>query len=95
MDWYSAGIEDSVSGRRQARIQLAAAANDVLSTVGIKVSYYPGASTLSLHSPTGTTVTVQQFSEIWPIADKLTGRGFDPLDPGTIARHGGRSEHHD
>jgi hypothetical protein len=95
MDWYSAGIENSVSGRLRARVQLAAAANRILRHVGLKASFYPGASTLSLHSPTGHTVTIQQFSEIWPGVDKLTGQGFDPLDRNAIARQGVRDEHND
>lgn len=95
MDWYSAGIEDSVAGRLRARVQLAAAANGILRHLGLKASYYPGASTLALHSPTGHTVTIKQLSEIWPEVDKLTARRFDPLDPNAIARHGGRDERND
>ncbi len=87
IDWFSAGVPDSAAGRLQARTELASAASALLGPAGVKVSHYPGASTLSVRSTTGATVTIRQLAELAPAAHKLTKASFDPLDPATIARH--------
>lgn len=90
IDWFNAGVENSAAGHVRARMQLAQAASVVLRGAGLRVSYYPGASTLSVHNSTGATVTVRQLSEIWPAVHKLTGSFVDPLAPDAIIRQAGQ-----
>lgn len=95
IDWFQAGVEDSAPGRIRGRMQLAQAASSVLRDTGLRVSYYPGASTLAVYDSTGATVTVRQLSEIWPAVHKLADSFMDPLDTETIVRQAGRVRDHD
>jgi hypothetical protein len=85
LDWFSAGVENSVFGRIDAKRQLAAAARAALQEAGLNVTYHPGASTLSLRNSTGAIIVVRQFSEIGPAVRKLGGQDLDPLAPEAIA----------
>jgi hypothetical protein len=81
IDWYSAGVPDSPGGRIQARTRLARAANAVLTGSGLSVTFYQGASSLSMRNTGGATEPVQTLSDVWTAASKLSGIHLDPLAP--------------
>lgn len=78
-DWYNAGIDDSLAGRRRGRANLVAAAAELLSVLGVRVRTYPGTLTMLVEKPTGASRTVAQLPEIVPAAEELSARSFDPL----------------
>lgn len=81
IDWYSAGISDSPGGRILSRSQLARAANAILTGSGLNVTFYPGASGLSIRNSAGVTEQIHSLSDVWTIAGKLNGAPLDPLAP--------------
>jgi hypothetical protein len=81
IDWYSAGVPDSPGARILARMRLARAANAVLTGSGLSVTFYPGASGLSVRNTAGATEPVQGLSDVWSAVRKLSGAPMDPLGP--------------
>ena len=81
----SAGAPEVFAGRtepqtrlreRQARTRIL---NAVLKGNGVVIKDWSGNSYL-LTSRTGRTAIVDTIGEVWPAAERLTGRTCDPLD---------------
>ncbi|MCW5252045.1 MULTISPECIES: hypothetical protein [unclassified Streptomyces] len=79
VDWFGAGVADSLAARRRARAELAAAATEMLAGTGVRVTAPPGSMTLSVQNGTGRTRTVTRLDEILGAAEVMTGRRIDPL----------------
>lgn len=86
LDWYSAGVPDSPGGRMRAKTRLARAANAVLTGSGLSVTFYPGASSVSMRNTAGATEPVHTLSDVWTAAGKLSGAPLDPLAPHFTSR---------
>ena len=71
----------TVGRERQARARVL---NAVLAHYGLAVSDW-AASKLVLRSRTGRTELVDNLTELWPAAERLTGKPCDPLDPTLLA----------
>jgi len=67
------------AAERQAR---ARAANRILKPYGLALDEWAGRYTLKARN--GKTAIVDHLGAIWPEAERLSGRTFDPLDPATI-----------
>lgn len=91
VDWYTAGVADSLAARRRARSALGEAASTLLAGLGLRVVAHPGALTLNVRTSTGRSVTVSGLDEIIEAATELTGRTVDPLDPAVIDAAGRRN----
>jgi hypothetical protein len=69
---------------RQARRREAARrmklANALLSPRRIKLADWEGRSYV-ITGPTGNTQVFESLAHLWPEAEAMAGRGFDPLDP--------------
>lgn len=91
VDWYSAGIADSLSERRRARSALAAAADAAMQHLGLRATVYPGAFAMSVSTKSGAQVLVASLSDLQGAAQKLTGSVLDPLDPAQITALSGES----
>jgi len=81
----SAGAPEVFAGRtepqtplreRQTRVRIL---NTVLKVHGVAIKDWSGNSYL-LTSRTGRTAIVDTISDIWPAAERLSGRTCDPLD---------------
>ena len=66
---------------RQQRIRIL---NVVLGHYGLTVSDWTAGKSM-LRSATGRTALVDNVGELWPAAERLTGRPLDPLDPTLLA----------
>ena len=66
---------------RQERVRLA---NRVLAHFRLSLSDFSG-SAYVLRSHTGRTAMIDNLTELWPAAERLTGRPCDPLDPALVA----------
>lgn len=89
--WTSAVDRPGVYSRntdRQARRAEGArrlkAANRVLEYRRLKLSEWHGTSYV-ISSPTGASKVFDALSHLWPEAEALATRGFDPLDEGLIS----------
>lgn len=58
--------------------------NQVLNFYGLRVSSRSGGG-YTVSTRTGRSVLCEDFGDLWPKAQKLTGRLVDPLDPALIA----------
>ncbi|GGD98822.1 hypothetical protein GCM10011390_16990 [Aureimonas endophytica] len=67
---------------RARRIRLA---NRVLGAYRLTLSDFQGRAYL-LATATGKTEVIETLAHLWPTAEKLAGRPFDPLDDGLLAR---------
>ncbi len=85
-DWYNAGVEESLAGRRRGRVELTAAADELVSVLGLRVKTYPGAVTMTVEKPTGSSRVVAGVSGIVAAAEALSGHSFDPLADALITR---------
>ena len=66
--------------RRQARRERVALGNAVLRPIGLTLSDWQGSEFL-LRARTGATTMVGTLTDLWPKAERLSGRIIDPLDP--------------
>lgn len=75
---------DRLSRRREAanRVKLA---NALLEPRQLKLAEWQGASYM-LSSPTGSTQIFESLAHLWPEAEAMSGRAFDPLDPDFLDR---------
>ncbi|MFZ5778862.1 MAG: hypothetical protein ACOY4R_01480 [Pseudomonadota bacterium] len=71
--------------RRRERAHRIACASRVLKYYGLTLSDWQ-ASSFILSTATGKTELVEDLGHLWPAAEKLLGRGCDPLDPDLIVR---------
>jgi len=80
----SAGGAPGATASRQAdRQHRARIANAVLGVFGLKLSDWMNRYTLT--GPTGRSAVIDNLGAVWPMAERLTGRPCDPLDPAVIA----------
>jgi hypothetical protein len=76
-----AGAKDeSRRNRRRERTRRATVTNQVLRHYGLNVSDWSGTKYI-LRDGKGRSELVQDLGSLWPVAQKLTGRLLDPLDP--------------
>ncbi len=71
---------DEAHRRRQERADRIAVANGVLRARGLSLCDWQGSSYI-LSTATGNTEIVESLAHLWPTAERLSGRDFDPLDP--------------
>lgn len=71
--------------RRLERARRIKAANAVLGAYRLTLSDWQGRAYL-LSTATGKTEVVETLAHLWPTAEALCGRSFDPLDPDLIGR---------
>ncbi|GHG99328.1 hypothetical protein [Pseudodonghicola xiamenensis] len=74
---------DSQSRRAETGRRLRAA-NAILSYRRLKLDLWQGRSYV-VSSPTGASAVFEALSHLWPEAEALAGRDFDPLDDSLIA----------
>lgn len=70
---------DRLARRREAakRVKMA---NALLSPRRIKLAEWEGRSYV-IAGPTGSTQVFESLAHLWPEAEAMAGRSFDPLDP--------------
>ncbi len=71
--------------RRRERARRVAGANRILAQYGMRVSDWHGTAFI-LATATGKTEMVETLSHLWSVAERLSGRLCDPLDPALLAR---------
>lgn len=76
---------DSRLDRRRERLNRVIAANRMLSAFGLTLADWQGASFV-LSTRTGKSEIIEDLGHLWPAAERLAGRVFDPLDDEFIAR---------
>ena len=75
---FAGRAEVHTAGReRQQRTRIL---NVLLGHYGLSVSDWTAGKSV-LRSATGRTALVDNVGELWPAAERLTGRALDPLDP--------------
>jgi hypothetical protein len=91
-DWTDAATRPGVFTRnvgslerRRERVNRVACAQRVLGFYGLTLSDWQ-ASSFVLSTLTGKTEIVDNLTHLWAVAEKLTGRPCDPLDPKLIER---------
>jgi len=76
---------DESRSRRLERAKRIRLANTVLGAYRLTLSDFQGRSYL-LATATGKTEIIETLAHLWPTAEKLSGRLFDPLDEDLLAR---------
>ena len=71
--------------RRRERARRVTVANRILAHYGMQMSDWQGAAFL-LSTATGKTEMVENLSHLWSVAERLSGRICDPLDPTLLRR---------
>ena len=71
--------------RRAERTRRIRAANEILRAYRLTLSDWHGRSYV-LATATGKTEIIENLAHLWPAAERLSGRLFDPLDPDLLAR---------
>ena len=69
---------------RRERLDRAGLVNRVLAHYRLSLKDWSGAQYV-LRSGTGKTVLIDNLSQMWAEAERMTGREMDPLDPELIA----------
>ncbi|WP_323117752.1 hypothetical protein [Burkholderia alba] len=77
--WAHRGPPDTTINARQRWLTQMALANEVLRTFRLRLDDFHGQSFV-LTSPTGATALVENFTEVWKMAETMLGRTLDPLD---------------
>ncbi|PYN62424.1 MAG: hypothetical protein DMD92_02915 [Candidatus Rokuibacteriota bacterium] len=78
------GVPPVGSTRRQERLHRVRLANKVLKHYGLMLADWDGACFV-LRSRTGRSAIVQHLAALWPVAERMSRRRCDPLDPALIA----------
>ncbi len=73
-----------MQARRAEGARRIRAANQVLAHRRLNLAEWQGVNYV-LASPTGKSSVFEALSHLWPEAEALTGRAFDPLDEDLIA----------
>lgn len=71
--------------RRRERARRVAVANGILAHYGMQVADWQGVSFV-LSTATGKSEMVENLSHLWSVAERLSGRQCDPLDPALLRR---------
>ena len=89
--WTDSSATPEVFGDRQAthtarreRFDRAGLVNRILGHYRLSMKDWAGAQYV-LRSGTGKTALVENLSQMWAEAERMTGRELDPLDPALIA----------
>lgn len=69
--------------RRRERANRVQAANRILKYYGLQLEDWQGQSFV-LRTLTGKSEIIDSPAHLWPMAEKLTGRVCDPLDPALL-----------
>jgi hypothetical protein len=69
---------------RQARLRRVTILNNVLSLYRVRVDDWQGTA-MVVNGPTGRAEIADTLTDLWPKAEVVAGRLFDPLDPVLIA----------
>jgi hypothetical protein len=80
-DWSTA-MTNSLPARQQRYFRIAQA-NQILSFFRLKLEDFQGVSYV-LSSPTGRSEVISDLGQLWPVAETMTGRQIDPLDPALL-----------
>ncbi|GAB3528673.1 hypothetical protein GCM10027443_06950 [Pontibacter brevis] len=70
---------------RRNRLYRAKLANSLLCHFGLKLEDWNGSKFL-LSDRKGRQEIIEDLGDLWPVAEKLTGRRLDPLDPVLIGK---------
>ncbi|MBX6322843.1 MAG: hypothetical protein IRY94_13520 [Rhodospirillaceae bacterium] len=84
-DWTEAGGAAAGTTRRGRRLARASLANAVLRHYGLSLSDWQGARYV-LRKATGGSELVDSLGDLWPAAERLSGRRCDPLDEALLER---------
>lgn len=76
---------DESHGRRLERARRIRVANAALGVYRLTLSDWQGRAYL-ISTATGKTEVIETLAHLWPAAERLSGRSFDPLDPAFLAR---------
>ena len=76
---------DAHRTRRLERAKRIRVANAVLAAYRLSLADWQGRAYL-LSTATGKTEVIETLAHLWPAAERLSGRSFDPLDPDFLAR---------
>jgi hypothetical protein len=82
---WAEGAGWTAETRRAERLRRVGLINAALGHYGLAVADWQGARYL-LSSRTGRTEIVADLAELWRMAERMLGRGCDPLDPALVAR---------
>jgi hypothetical protein len=69
---------DGSAGSRADSQHRVAVGNDVVGVFGLRLAEWSGRYTLT--GPTGGSAVVDNFGDLWPVAERIAGRQCDPLD---------------
>jgi hypothetical protein len=90
--WTDAAPRESVytqtadpTRRRRSRAERVQVINRALAHYGMRLADWQGASFV-LSTLTGKSEIVEDLGHLWPIAERLSGRLCDPLEPDLLAR---------
>jgi len=78
---YTRNVDQA--GRRREAANRMKFANAVLRSRGLKIAEWQGSSYI-LSSPTGASRIFRNLAHLWPEAEAMSGRPFDPLDPALL-----------
>ncbi|MBO0902831.1 hypothetical protein [Jiella sonneratiae] len=76
---------DETRSRRLERARRIRLANRVLAAYRLQLGDWQGRAYL-LSTATGKTEVIDSLAHLWPAAEQLSGRSFDPLDPDLLSR---------
>ena len=76
---------DDPHRRRLERAKRIRLANAILGAYRLTLSDFQGRAYL-LSTATGKTEVIETLAHLWPAAEKMSGRAFDPLDDSLLAR---------
>jgi hypothetical protein len=71
--------------RRRERQRRVSLANRILAVYGMSLSDWRG-TTFVLSTATGKSEIVENLTHLWSVAERLSGRVCDPLDPALLVR---------
>ncbi|MCP1547997.1 MULTISPECIES: hypothetical protein [Methylorubrum] len=75
---------DTARERRLERTRRIRLANRILSAHRLTLSDFQGRAYM-LATATGKVEMIDTLAHLWPTAERLSGRAFDPLDEGLLA----------
>lgn len=85
VDWYSAGVGESLAERRKGRVALASAAESAMQHLGLRAKVYPGALGITLQTRQGSRIIVSNLGDLQSAVRELIGQHWDPLEEAQIA----------
>jgi len=71
---------DSAALRRRERQWRITLANALLAPLRLRLDDFQGTA-YTLSNATGRTEVLDNLADLWPLAERLSGRPIDPLDP--------------